>query len=353
MQNISFFTPVKYSDCPQSYEQSLVEGADDYFFIGGSKAHVTGTSADLRAEKAVLSEEKSSFILTALKILSYCTIIIPLVMLTIKSILRSCHNYEKIDAQQELEKGVVVTEASKNKIADILPEILQARDHKDIIWLSRGNNLVFQLAGDGNHVYKIARPCHFHRNYAPPTGGSEQTKARYANMVKAKEVSLANKLSHLVIPQSSLLTFNFNDYEYSFIVEEKIEIDGDEKDQKNKHIQHESELTETVRELAIFVAKTGFNDVTWRNIPIIKEKEGFNGSRRVALIDLEHMQSPTNGFIGDANSSCGLIGCVSYSHFDMVVEEMKKQGVYVEPGPQAKLSSSKKTGSLKQKTLKS
>src|SRR5690606_29096558 len=48
-----------------------------------------------------------------------------------------------------------------------------------------------------------------------------------------------------------------------------------------------------------------------------------------ALIDLEHMKSAVNGFIGDINSSRGLINCVSAEQIDIVIEEACKQGVAI------------------------
>lgn len=113
------------------------------------------------------------------------------------------------------------------------------------------------------------------------------------------------------------------------IAEESMDINHEESAQEEFYHKYSKELNETARQLAIFVAKTGFNDVTPRNIPIINETEDFHGPRRVALIDLEHMHNAINGFTGDGNGSRGLIRCVSEEQIDIVIAEARKNGVHI------------------------
>ena len=88
-----------------------------------------------------------------------------------------------------------------------------------------------------------------------------------------------------------------------------------------------TQLNETTCQLATFIAKTGFNNVTWRNIPVLNEVEGVQGPRRVALINLKHMHNSVNGFTGDVNGSCGLIGCVTEEQMAPVIAEASRNGI--------------------------
>ncbi|MBM3201038.1 MAG: DUF648 domain-containing protein [Chlamydiae bacterium] len=327
MNNIDFFTPVKFFNQTTSFEQSFIEGVDDYFYLGGSTATVVKTSSASRLEQAIVTDETSPLILTILKVASYCTVIIPLVMLVLKSILRSSHSYEKIDPQLRAENEIPISTEFIKKISTLIPEITRSQDDERIVWLSKAENLVFRLADDPNHVLKLVKPHHNFNSLSLPEGGENETRERFQNIVMAKQICANNNLAHLVIPQTSLFSAYYNNHEYAIIIEENLNFDPDETDQKCHHKTYESELTNAVKELATFIAKTGFNDVTWRNIPIIKEDEAYIGQRRIALIDLEHMQNVRNGFLGDGNGSCGLISCVSRKNMNIVIDEMKRNGI--------------------------
>lgn len=250
-------------------------------------------------------------------------------MLIAKALFHSTHNFKFIDPKQKLEKGMIISEDTAIKIQGLMPKILGEQKDDELEWLSTGNNLVFKLAQHPQLVFKIARPNHFHGKGKLPTGGSDKRDSRFENMVKAKEVCMANQLDLLIIPRAKKLTVNADGNDYAFIVEESLDFDPDESTHEELYHKYSTELNETARQLATFIAKTGFNDVTWRNIPILKETQKFQGPRRVALIDLEHMKNAVNGFIGDFNGSCGLIRCVSKAQIDIVIAEARKQRVAI------------------------
>lgn len=114
MSNINFFTPVDY--CTHTLgEKSLLEKVDDYFYLGGKRAYVTGMMSKDGQEKVILLESKPSSATTA-KIASYCTIIIPLIMLVAKLVLRRKHTYKVVDLDQKINKGL-----SSNLITSLKP----------------------------------------------------------------------------------------------------------------------------------------------------------------------------------------------------------------------------------------
>lgn len=129
----------------------------------------------------------------------------------------------------------------------------------------------------------------------------------------------------LITPHAKKIEVDDN----TLIVEETLDFDSNESAQKELYHKYSTALNETTHQLALFIAKTGYNDVAWRNIPILNEAPEFRGDRRVGLIDLEHLYSINNGFTGGSNRSCGLIKCVSAQQIDIVIDEARKQGVTV------------------------
>ncbi len=90
MSDINFFTAVSYNN-PKTHGQAFREKVDSYFYLGGRKAKVI--SIDDKSESVKLVDSQASMLTTALKITSYFTIILPLIMLGLKAALRSSHDY--------------------------------------------------------------------------------------------------------------------------------------------------------------------------------------------------------------------------------------------------------------------
>ena len=229
--------------------------------------------------------------------------------------------------KEELEKGLQIPLKTIEKIQALIPKILKQEDDDGIEYLK--GSKVFRIKEMPNLVFKMGVSS---ASKALINGkwldDKEQMEERFENMIKAKEVCLVNNLGLLIIPHARKFTFDTHDgRKCVLIAEESMDINHEESAQVDFYHKYSKELNETARQLAIFVTKTGFNDVTPRNIPIINESEDFHGPRRVALIDLEHMSSAINGFTGDDNGSCGLIGCVSEEQIDMVIAEARKNGI--------------------------
>lgn len=88
MEKLSFFIPVRFDKEPKTLSQSLLEIADYYFYLGGKQAlAISNDSVKLE------SKELSPCWLTALKILSYFTLVIPIGMLITKLCLRSAYPF--------------------------------------------------------------------------------------------------------------------------------------------------------------------------------------------------------------------------------------------------------------------
>ncbi len=94
MSSISFFTPVHFCGRP-SFSQKFLETVDNYFYLGGKRARVLqGKTWDNTLAVMIVDHPhaEGDLIATAVKIATYVTLILPLLMLALKAILRSsCH----------------------------------------------------------------------------------------------------------------------------------------------------------------------------------------------------------------------------------------------------------------------
>ena len=88
MNSIGFFTPVIYdSRINKTKTEKAAVFVDHYFWLGGKKASIILSETRVR-QTHILNHGKAPFIRTALKVLSYCTVVIPLLMLVVKAALR-------------------------------------------------------------------------------------------------------------------------------------------------------------------------------------------------------------------------------------------------------------------------
>lgn len=88
-QNISFFTPIVYGYQEKTLKEFAVEKADQYFSLGGRQAHVITGQVNASGEKGfVFVTGNSSLFVTALKIISYFSIVIPALMFVIKAVFK-------------------------------------------------------------------------------------------------------------------------------------------------------------------------------------------------------------------------------------------------------------------------
>lgn len=84
MTKVGFFTPITYGDLPKSAKEKALERYDDYFNLTGWSARVI----DKESLAAKWHYKKPDFLKTALKILSYFTLVAPLFALGMKYFFR-------------------------------------------------------------------------------------------------------------------------------------------------------------------------------------------------------------------------------------------------------------------------
>lgn len=137
--HINFFTPITFENGPRSTREKWTQRIDDYFFLGGKKAVVLNLD---QRDLVVTSTFKQKWYVTALKVVSYTTLILPLIALIAKYSLRKGVSYSEftykdlrkedlklisdyvVSYQHELVKHtkvkiIIETESLFNKIANI------------------------------------------------------------------------------------------------------------------------------------------------------------------------------------------------------------------------------------------
>lgn len=300
MEKVGFFTAVSFGDQPKSCTESLLETVDSYFYLGiwdSKKACVIAPQPQASSREAVLIEDSPAFVVTALKVISYLTIILPVVLLMVKAVLRSIHSFQIIDPRAKLEEGIDISPATMEQLETLMPKIEAKEDDPDIEWYLSDNNRVFSLTSAPDLIFKMVP------RRSDTFAAEERSEHRFANMVKAQEVCLAHHLDLLVIPHAK----KFEVAGRTLIAEQRIQIDQREGAQKQCY-QKLGGLNETARQLATFIAKTGWSDVVWDNMPIVDDAPEFQGNRRAALTDLEHMVKATDGIFG--RNCRGLLRCL-------------------------------------------
>ena len=235
-------------------------------------------------------------------------------------------------AQKKLEEGIDTDSIPMEKLHSLVSKIqvtcLGTKNEKDddIIWY-RSAEFVFSFKSISNLIFKMYRPGVGTGRGKVTLWGSENAQVRYTNMIKAQAVCTKHNLSLIVIPHAKKISVD----KETLIVEERMDIN-------TNSLTHYTlpGLDETIRQFAIFIAETQFNDVKLSNMVIQDVDPTFMGSRRIALFDLESMESASEGFYGRGlNGSPGLIGCLfTEHHIDIALKVAERYGYLAKPSLQ-------------------
>lgn len=102
MTNINFTRAVSYEIPNKSTSQRDLANIDGFFSCNGMRATVVRIDEKTKTEYAVLTKVATAWYFTALKVLAYLTIILPIIMLIAKAIARSQHKIVIIDKDPPL-----------------------------------------------------------------------------------------------------------------------------------------------------------------------------------------------------------------------------------------------------------
>jgi len=96
MNQISFFTTANYGNAANTFSESLLDKVDNYFFLWGRKVQVIPGYRQGNSEGVVYTSYQKPSVITALKVVSYVTLILPLIAIIAKIILRTIHKFHLI-----------------------------------------------------------------------------------------------------------------------------------------------------------------------------------------------------------------------------------------------------------------
>lgn len=225
--------------------------------------------------------------------------------------------------EKELQQEVSISEETISKIQTCMKNILQYKEEGSVkLYKSQGNHRVFELDTTPGLIFKMkaSKNCHI-------IGRDNSMKARYKTMINAQTIVRTHQLELLVIPNAKLFSVNVEGEEHEIIAEQKVDINQHESAQEQYFQDYANSLNKTIRQLAVFICKTGYSDVEWRNIPILNNSLDVNGNRKIALIDIEEMDSQTTGLFGGGFWRRGLVRCVNEEQGKIVETIAEQNGV--------------------------
>lgn len=304
MSKVGYFTPVDFGDRPKNYVETFSEKIDWYFFFGGKTACVLPAE---NKEGSYGVAFKTSFIPwyhTALKIASYCTLVIPLLALIAKAVLRGRLSFHIVDFSKMVEAGVAVPALALHQLERLKEEILNREEHGDIEWISTANTAVFALREAPGLVFKH------------DTIGSLNNRVQ--KNIRGKEVCAVHNLDRLFVPNAKKIYAG----DTAYLAERRVDLNHIQSGVEEQWRERKDRMDETVRQLAILIAETEWSDVAWRNLPLDAE------STSVALVDIEEANGASRGFYGYHGNRRGLVHCVfTAAQIDTAIQIAKQYGV--------------------------
>lgn len=222
-------------------------------------------------------------------------------------------------SRHQLQKGISVSymEVYQEMISSFL-NILEEEENSEVKFhSSRPGRRVFELKEFPGLIFKMD----LHEN--------DSMQSRYENMIHAQTMIRTHGLNFLVIPQAKMFSIDRNGKNYAVIVERKMDFNPHLAMQDKYFQDYAVTLEEAIRQLAIFICKSGYSDANWTNNPILNNSLDANGNRKIGLIDLEDFNSPALGLFGLKDFRKGLVRCVHADHAEMIKEIAIQHGIDV------------------------
>jgi|GEM_PF-6917535 len=227
---------------------------------------------------------------------------------------------ERTISEKELQQGMSISEETIAKIQTCMKNVLERKEKGGIkFYNSQENHRVFALDIAPGLIFKmkVSKDCH-------ALGKDDSMMARYQTMINAQTVLRTHQLGLLVLPHAKIFNVKAEGKEYEIIAEQKVDINPNESAQEQYFEEYADSLNETIRQLAIFICKTGYSDVEWRNNPVLNNSLDGNGNRKIALIDIEEIDSEETGLFGGGFGRTGLADLVSEEQGN-IIESVAKQ----------------------------
>jgi hypothetical protein len=336
INSVSFFTPICFDHLSKSWSESLLEAADSYFTLSDERACVM-EGLDVDGSKATILDqvEAPTMFSTALKVASYITLVIPLVVLLAKLVLRLTHSFHLL----ELDTKRFTFTAKEAKTDDEKAESTGiALNNRAMLGLQ-----LFSKDPESFFVDHFAKLSLFqvgdHSIVTMPNIPNQLICFHSANGTSVRKLCEENKLNLLVVPHSLNYELNYEhtdkedkDICLDINVVERFDLHYDDSAQEELYSKL-SNLDETITQLITYIIKGGLSTFTLMSGPILDHDPAFIGNRRIVLLNRQ-VSTPSNenavkAIFGDGTrKNFGLIGCLtSEQQIDLVIAEAKMQGV--------------------------
>lgn len=128
MNTLSFFTPVCY-ERPQTFREYVAVGIENYFYFGGKYAYVISKTMEGGTQTVVIKNLNQSktrqVVLTAIKVVSYVTIALPLLAFALKVAFRAVYKFQVTSIDEN-----PIKVSSRGALADLMERFTAAWDDK-------------------------------------------------------------------------------------------------------------------------------------------------------------------------------------------------------------------------------
>lgn len=195
-------------------------------------------------------------------------------------------------------KGSNVEQIKEKLTSLLLLEKLKDQKEDDHIKWMTGNNLnrIFKIVGLDKIIFKT---CPFIDTQVSIRGKfvgyNNKLMARVYNIQLAEDICTKYNLHLLYIPKYEVIQING----LKILIEEYLDINPTDSYQDELYDTYAESLTPALKQLKIFMEHSGYRDVNGRNNPVLDHNPLHQGDRRIALIDLEHMEGEYNSKVID------------------------------------------------------
>jgi len=132
MSSIDFFTPVNYNNQIKTIPQKILETVDDYLYLGDKfRVKIFDPNADNPQLWAMQDRQgrHHSWTHTAIKIASYCTLVLPLIALLTKATLRCYLQISSIQIQTRFSPNSQIEDRLPTELFQHIGSFLSDKDH--------------------------------------------------------------------------------------------------------------------------------------------------------------------------------------------------------------------------------
>jgi hypothetical protein len=336
INSVPFWIPINFEERPKNWSETLLEAADHYFYLGGRSACVIADPNEKGSYETTYRELDGSLLTTVLKVISYITLVIPLIVLIAKAILRNSFQFH-LDQSSCLfgldgaAKAKKLEEILGEGISDQAVAALKAfktsesLDDSNLIGTDKFSlndypNVEFQRIDDRLEI-------NIKGEYTIVKSAKQIAEEEIARRAKVKQFCLDQHLDLLYLPSSKLTSVDYQqdgvDSTDYYIATEEIDLG------KVGTSFNYSGLKKSIRQLTTFMVKYGFNHLLFSNV--IDIDQDFKGDRRITVgmptevKEEERLAKAAHGIFAEG---FGLVDRLPTAELvEAVIAEAEKQGI--------------------------